>query len=113
MPTTTSPCACDKALWIQFMLCQPLFKSSPSVCARVLSYWQGDKPSSDDCDGANCASACDGVGDTTMPTVCVNNLSDGSGGYVFVGSKGDVGLASYDDREDKYRIVSWKSCQRQ
>jgi hypothetical protein len=111
MAESQSACVCNKALWIEFKLCEVLDRSKERACARVLRYWQGAKPPSDKCGNSPCDSSCeDTSGSEEMPAVCVYNLSDGNDGYVFEGEEGDTGLASYDDIEDKYRIVVWKSC---
>lgn len=75
----------QQALWIRFSLASTLTTSTASVSScSVVDFWQGKDPGS---------------------TVTVYN-EPASSNYIFSGTSGNMGLACYDEIEDKYKIVN-------
>jgi hypothetical protein len=110
MSQSNQACECCKAHWIEFQLCEELRCTSEKACARVIRHWQGELPPSSHCTTDGCATICSGVGNSLMPTVCVfNQLDGGPGTYIHSGVKGDMGIACYDDVQDRYRIVTMRT----
>lgn len=113
MSLSKSTCECCKALWIEFRLCEELSFSTKKACARVVACWQGELPAPGHCSGTDCTGKCDDVPTSNMPTVCVFNqpqrgATEEPEQFLFMGSKGDRGLACYDDELQRYRIVTMR-----